>query len=122
MFRAKLRLLTLADMFLILFLLSAAVLSYIYINKTKSRLSAYVYYHNNLLGTYELSKPQVIEINDKCSAEIKNNKIRMLNSDCRDKLCVKQGWSDMIPIICLPNQIVIEVKSNTGKQNLHILH
>jgi hypothetical protein len=122
MFRVKLKLITLADVILIICILAGAALSYVYIRKVKNDLVAYVYYHNRLINTYDLSKPQSIEINAQCKAEIKDGKIRMLQADCRDKLCVKQGWSDMLPIICLPNQIVIEVKNRKAKQQIHMLH
>ena len=122
MLKIKLKLMTFADVILILIILMGAIFSYEYMKKNRADLQAYIYYHNSLTGTYELAKAQIIRINDNCSAEIKAGKIRMLNSNCPDKRCVKQGWSDLVPIICLPNQIVIEVKSNTQKQNLHILH
>ncbi|HRY84255.1 MAG TPA: NusG domain II-containing protein [Candidatus Cloacimonadota bacterium] len=40
----------------------------------------------------------------------------MSYADCPDKRCVKQGASDMFPIICLPNHVVVEIKTSGGKK------
>lgn len=66
-------------------------------------------------GTYRLSEEQTIEINGGTNIlQIKEGKADMTEADCPDKLCVhqkavsKNGES----IICLPNKVVIEVKSS----------
>ncbi len=41
--------------------------------------------------------------------EIKDGRIRMLEADCPDKVCIHTGWlTTDIPIVCLPNRLVIE--------------
>ncbi len=43
--------------------------------------------------------------------EVKNKQFRVSYVECPDKLCQKQGWQSMldgVPIICLPNKIIIE--------------
>lgn len=121
MLKTKLKLLTGADFVLIILIVMCSAGSYFYLHKNKSDLNAYIYYHNNLFGIYSLSTPQTIIINSNNKAEIKHGKIRMLVADCPDKRCVLQGWSDLIPIICLPNQIVIEIKPDNHKPQMHIL-
>lgn len=45
--------------------------------------------------------------------EIKDGKIRVSDADCPDKICVNTGWlSAGIPIVCLPNRLVIEFAEN----------
>lgn len=48
--------------------------------------------------------------------EILDGRVRMVDSDCPDKLCVKTGWisSPGESIVCLPNRVVIEVVSGDG--------
>jgi hypothetical protein len=48
--------------------------------------------------------------------EINGGRVRMVDSACPDKLCVREGWisRDGQSIICLPNRVVIEVKSGAG--------
>lgn len=42
--------------------------------------------------------------------EVRDGKIRVKEADCPDKTCVKSGWlnSSAMPIVCLPNRLVIE--------------
>jgi hypothetical protein len=48
--------------------------------------------------------------------EIAGGRVRMVDSACPDKLCVKRGWisSPGQSIVCLPNRVVIEVVSGDG--------
>lgn len=39
--------------------------------------------------------------------EIKDKKVRIIDSPCPNKTCIAQGWTT--PIICLPNNVVIHV-------------
>ena len=57
----------------------------------------------------------IVEYNGKENTlEIKDHKIRVLEADCPDKVCVNTGWLDSpaIPIICLPNKLIIEFENN----------
>ena len=44
------------------------------------------------------------------TVEIKDGKIRVKDAECRDQTCVNMGWlsSGSMPIVCLPNHLVIE--------------
>jgi hypothetical protein len=45
--------------------------------------------------------------------EISGGRARMVDSACPDKLCVRTGWISRPgeSIVCLPNRVVIEIKS-----------
>jgi hypothetical protein len=43
--------------------------------------------------------------------EIENQRVRVTDSPCRNKLCIQQGWVGSGTIICLPNRVVITVGS-----------
>jgi hypothetical protein len=47
--------------------------------------------------------------------EVKEGRVRMVKSTCRDKICIGVGWIDTggRSIVCLPNRVVIRV---TGKR------
>lgn len=48
--------------------------------------------------------------------EIKDGKIRMLEADCPDKICVDTGWlGGSVPIVCLPNKLIIRFSGGDGK-------
>lgn len=44
------------------------------------------------------------------TVQIENGKIRVLSANCPDHTCVRMGWleSGALPIVCLPNHLVIE--------------
>lgn len=48
--------------------------------------------------------------------EISGGRVRMIDSACPDKLCVRTGWISRPgeSIICLPNRVVIEIKGGEG--------
>lgn len=61
-------------------------------------------------GTYSLAENQKISINDTNVCEIKDGKVKMIEADCPDHLCMKQPavGSSGGTIVCLPNKVVIE--------------
>lgn len=48
--------------------------------------------------------------------EVKDGRVRMLDSACPDKLCVRTGWIARLgeSIVCLPNRVVIEIVGGEG--------
>lgn len=51
--------------------------------------------------------------------EIGDEKVRVIEADCPDKLDVKQGWisNQSEIIVCLPNRLVVEIKSEENEIN-----
>ncbi len=43
--------------------------------------------------------------------EVQNDRVRVVDSTCKDHLCVKQGWIDRVgeSIVCLPNRISVSI-------------
>jgi len=39
--------------------------------------------------------------------QVKAGKIRIKKNTCPHQYCVKQGWSNSLPIICVPNKLAI---------------
>lgn len=64
---------------------------------------------NKLLYKLPISEDKTIPIGG-LTVEIKDGKVRVADSDCPGKICVKQGWIDSGAIICLPNRVVITVE------------
>ena len=50
------------------------------------------------------------------TVEIKDGKIRVKDAGCPDKTCARMGWlsSSAMPIVCLPNRLVIAFSSDNG--------
>jgi hypothetical protein len=52
------------------------------------------------------------------TVEIRGRKVRINESPCRNKLCIKQGWIRSGAIICLPNRVVVTVGDRDGKHEI----
>ncbi len=50
--------------------------------------------------------------------EIKDRKVRINESPCRNKLCIGQGWIRSGSIICLPNRVIVTVGNQDGKHKI----
>lgn len=71
-----------------------------------------------LLYTLDLSKEKdrtfTVEYKGrKNTVEIKDGRIRMLEGECPDHICVDTGWLEDVPIVCLPNRLVIDHADKT---------
>lgn len=113
--------LSVADMTLVLLLLVLSILSGIQYWKRNKNERVLVYKDNVQIGDYDLNTDRIIAIDEHNSITIQNGRVAMLRADCPDKRCVKQGFSHNLPIICLPNHLVIEIKEN-DKNNKFILY
>ena len=98
--------------------IAAAVSSVVMLNASPGDIVK-IKSNGELLYTIDLSKSPnrtiFVEYNGKENTlEIKDHKIRVLEADCPDKVCVNTGWLDSpaIPIICLPNKLIIEFENN----------
>lgn len=64
---------------------------------------------------YNLFQKKIIECEGKIGkvlVEIDNGKARVIESNCKDKLCIKKSWLSNIGeySICLPNEVFIIIK------------
>ncbi len=113
--------LTKGDKYLIVFIIIISLLSLVYVNKSalnynKKYVSIQVdgqeikkvIFDKNIIGKTIPIKTEfgynLIEIGDE--------KVRVIEADCPDKLDVKQGYISKVGevIVCLPNKLVIEIK------------
>ena len=58
-----------------------------------------------------LTGPVEIPVGEHVTVQAEPGRIRVLESDCPDKLCEKMGWSSSPakPLICLPNRVTVVV-------------
>jgi len=98
-----------ADLLLVLILLAASAVSAFMLWNGESPKSVSVYKNNLLWGEFSLQENQIIRIDSHNTLEIKNGKVGMIEADCHDRRCVKQGFGNILPIICLPNQLMVEI-------------
>jgi len=50
----------------------------------------------------------------KTTIEIRNSRVRVLDSPCKNKLCVRQGWIERGALVCLPNRVAVTI--DNGKE------
>jgi hypothetical protein len=53
----------------------------------------------------------------KTVVEIKDHRVRVTESPCRNKLCIKQGWIESGAIVCLPNRVVVTIGNDEDEFN-----
>lgn len=114
--------LTIIDLLLILLCLFMIGFSYVKLyTKPAEATEVYIYKNDALFGVYPLSQDKTIRIDEHNTVIIANGKARMAFADCPDRRCVKQGAASNLPIICLPNHVVLEFSSTSARKRL-ILH
>ncbi len=97
------------------FLLLLTFLSYWLYFGQKERHIAHIYLEGELIKELDLSaaaEPYTFkaEANYYNIIEVAAGQIKVIEANCPDQLCVKQGYLQNSPIICLPNQMIIEFK------------
>ena len=77
---------------------------------------AEVYQNGVLLQTLPLDKPVEHTLSapngGSNTVVVRDGRVCVLHATCPDQVCVNQGWvsTDATPIVCLPNQLVIQIK------------
>ncbi|MFQ5866912.1 MAG: NusG domain II-containing protein [bacterium] len=71
---------------------------------------AFIYENGKLIKEVNLSEEKIINYAD-MEIEVKEGRIRVLKSDCPQKICVQTGWISKPgqTIICVPNKVLIEI-------------
>lgn len=99
----------------LLFLLTSSIGS-----KRKMGSYADIYQHGELVKTVFLSEETVFVLEGEDGAyneiQVKNGAIGITKTSCPDGLCQKMGFlsGGLVPIICLPNELVIEIHNDAG--------
>ena len=108
--------------FLILVII-ACLLYLLLIPKSSGSCVAEIYQDGQLLESIPLGQVQdsyTIEIKGDSGytnlIEVHPGKIGIVRADCPDRLCVRQGFAQTptIPIVCLPNRLVIRLRPDSG--------
>jgi len=68
--------------------------------------------NGKLLYRLSLNEDRTVEVHGPIGitrVEVKQGKIRITDSPCPNKLCIRQGWIKRGAIICLPNRVVVTI-------------
>jgi len=100
---------TLADGILIAFVTIAIIVSSLFVYKKGVKSDYAVIEYNGQTENISLSKDQIFTLENGIVIEVKGGRIRVKDSDCPQKICVKHGWlryaNDVI--VCLPNKTIL---------------
>lgn len=116
--------------FLALVLIGSLFAMWLIGKNSQGALVAYVYQDGELIHEIPLSlvtSPYTIDVWSDGGAtssgfnqiEVRPGSIGMINANCPDKLCVHMGFQDsaMVPITCLPNKVVIQLRIECNSDN-----
>lgn len=107
------------DVILAIILIVIGIISLIYINNYKvenGQGQVVVTNNGKLYGTYSLNENKEFEVKSGSHInrfKIENGKVKMVWANCSNQDCIRQGIikDGSKAIICLPNKVVIEIKS-----------
>ena len=107
---------------LILITSTVAVLAINNNAKNQDEKIARIYQENKLIYTIDLNSVKktyrlTIDGEDKSEnlVEVRNGSIGIIEASCTDHICIDTGFIDnsSVPVVCLPNKIIIEISDNT---------
>jgi len=107
------------DAILISLVLFLSVVSILWFTGTRIRqlsepITVLIYQKDRLLEEVKLENDNLISIlNGRMQIEIRNNRVRVVKSDCPQHICMNTGWVKYSgkSIVCVPNRVIIELKS-----------
>lgn len=112
---------------LIVLLVAASVFACIYFYTSREDAAiAQIYQDGTLIETIDLSTVSetyqfTIEGTDSAynTIEVRPDGIGIVDASCPDKLCIHTGFthSSSLPIVCLPNKLVIELHEKSDDSN-----
>jgi len=78
-----------------------------------------IYEDGRLVKHADLSIDAIYKVKNE-EIQVAGKRVRMKKSDCLHQICVNQGWisSPAQTIVCVPNKILVEIKNNSGVQDL----
>lgn len=110
-----------ADAVLIITILCFSMISAMSFWSKKDRKAVFIYKNDRLWGEYPINEDRIVQIDAHNRIMISDGRVAMIEADCPDHRCVKQGFSSKLPIICMPNRVMIEIKESE-QEAPHVLY
>ncbi len=82
--------------------------------------SVWIEANGNLVYVLPVDKDRTVSVEGpegRTVVEIKDHRVRVTESPCHNKLCIKQGWSESGAIVCLPNKVVVAIGDHEDEIN-----
>lgn len=107
-------------------LIISSLLVFILANHRPTGAQAQVSLYGEVIKTFDLTsieEPITFEVDNKKGGlntiRVEKGRIGITHANCPDQLCVERGFisDSIIPNVCLPNGVVVEIISNTPSSN-----
>lgn len=107
-----------ATVFILIIAISALVI-FFHRSMSKTAKTAQILQNGKVVQTVDLDvdEPYEFEIVSESghnTIRVENGKIGVVDADCPDKICVRQGFIDngALPIVCLPHRLSVVITDN----------
>lgn len=118
--------LKIGDFIIALLLLAVSFLPFLMLhprktNTSHTHLTAVVEVNNHKVKSFNLNHNTrwIYHHNNEMNAvEVKNKRIRVYEANCKDQICVKQGWKSQAgqTIVCLPHKFLIQIENSKSQK------
>ena len=93
-------------------LIAAAAVGFLLLFSGQGAATAEIYRDGNLVRRIDLgsvTSPFTLDVGEGNTLEVEQGRVRMLQANCPDQICVHQSWSSSAakPIVCLPNRVTV---------------
>lgn len=110
----------------LLLVLTILLIVRLFTNVSSDSKQANVYYRGDMIATLDLNQDQIVVYEGKLgpvTVEVKNQKVAVIEETSPQHLCSLQGFvnSVLTPIICLPNEMIIEITGIPAENGLDVL-
>lgn len=109
---------TLADRILLFILIFLSFSGIIFINEVLPKgQTVQIEVDGNPLYLLPIDKDRILSVKGPegdTYVEIKNHRVRIIESPCPNKLCIQQGWIEAGALVCLPNRVVVTIGTHKG--------
>ncbi len=106
---------TFTDGFFVATLLIITVFSSLFTYKKLTDNQIAVVEINGTSENISLAHDKVVDLGNGIVLEVKDGRVRVKDSDCKQKICVKHGWlrSYNDVIVCVPNRTIIYIPQDS---------
>jgi len=112
---------TIADKILLSILLLLSFSGIIFVKKVlPAGQTVQIEANSSLVYVLPIDKDRTVSVEGpegRTVVEIKNHRLRVTESPCHNKLCIKQGWIESGAIVCLPNKVVVTIGDHEDEIN-----
>jgi len=102
------------DIVIIVTILGSGIAFWVLQLLNNNHQSFVVYKDNEVYCQSSLYSNVKIPIDTLAVIEVKDGQVRFATSNCKNQICVKQGWSHGNTLLCAPNKIYVSFQ---GKKN-----